>query len=668
MAKLETQIHQIYYLPEDNTQASLILTDEEIGASHLFLVADLVKITKKTESNDLKKISEIILSIFRENKKLSGEALFESCLAEINQRLADLAHGGKKSWLGKFSALVVLRNNENVFLANTGQMTAMLYRGGEFLEVLNPEQRGLHPLKTFSNFTTGKVKPSDVMLLTTSNLFNFVALDNLNRMMSDSVNEVAEKISRILKDTGPNTDAFASFFVQLNKPAQVKAAAALPDSAPKVKPQPAPVPEKPRLKVKSYAPEILSEPIAEEEIYAPLPGTPEEKIAAPANAKSYIPKIPKFTVPKFSIRLPKFAFLQGMSTWAKFFLASFVIFLILFAATIINLFIHKHKKQTIDQTQGLVNAIVKDINDTQSALIYRNQTDAIKLLSQANTDLAALKNVNPTAYQTYSAQVSQLTNQVNHITEVANPTVLVTLKHTATNLARAGAGFYIADADSGSITTYNTNDTDKSGKDLFLLNKIGQIHGLVFIPNVGGVVITDSEMYQIDTKQNQFNLLHIYPKTNFAQLHFVNPDRLYTLDRAANQALRIQFSKDQQIAPVSLIKSALDLSNVVDLGTDTNVYLLSNNDLTRYNNGNLDTNFKIAQPTDKITSANKLFVANNIYIVESAKKRVLVYNKSGALVTQMSFPNVTDIRDIYVDEASRNMFLLDSNRILSITF
>jgi hypothetical protein len=103
------------------------------------------------------------------------------------------------------------------------------------------------------------------------------------------------------------------------------------------------------------------------------------------------------------------------------------------------------------------------------------------------------------------------------------------------------------------------------------------------------------------------------------------------------------------------------------LGVDTDVYLLSPTDLVKYTNGNLST-FKLVHPTDQITSANKLFVANNLYILEAAKKRLLIYNKQGALVTQIFFPNSTDMKDLYVDETSRFIYILDSNKLLSITF
>src|SRR3989344_5637297 len=106
MAKLETQINQIYLTHPQLRKSSLILYEEAVSAqAHLFVVSELKDLQKKSDAADLKKISEIILESFRTNRKLPAEALFESSLAQINQNLADLAHEGRKSWVGKFSCL-----------------------------------------------------------------------------------------------------------------------------------------------------------------------------------------------------------------------------------------------------------------------------------------------------------------------------------------------------------------------------------------------------------------------------------------------------------------------------------------------------------------------------------------------------------------------------------
>src|SRR5262245_54672511 len=114
MPRFETQINQIYLSHPEGKKTSLILYEEAINASsHLFVLLELKDLQRKSDANSLKKISEIILESFKANKKLAAENLFESALSTINQNLADLAHSGLKSWVGKFSALLALKSSDN---------------------------------------------------------------------------------------------------------------------------------------------------------------------------------------------------------------------------------------------------------------------------------------------------------------------------------------------------------------------------------------------------------------------------------------------------------------------------------------------------------------------------------------------------------------------------
>src|SRR3989344_1006205 len=139
MARLETQINQIFLLDPGTRKTEVVLYEEKLNhLCQLFFIGLVSELPKKTGGNDLKKISEIIISVFHSNKKLPKESLFESSLAEINQALADFAHGGRKSWLGKLSVLAAVRSGENIFLANSGQTSAWLKRpaGGQMYEIL----------------------------------------------------------------------------------------------------------------------------------------------------------------------------------------------------------------------------------------------------------------------------------------------------------------------------------------------------------------------------------------------------------------------------------------------------------------------------------------------------------------------------------------------------
>ena len=176
MARLETQIHQIYLLSPDTKNNNLILHEEVLSpTAHLFILLEINSAGSKVLPGDIRKISEIITETFNANKKLTKDTLFESSLAEINQGLADLAHSGRKNWLGRFSGLVALKSSDSLFLANSGSASAYLKRQDQISEILQSEKEGLHPLKTFTNFVSGKIKEGDELVVVSKKIFNYVS-------------------------------------------------------------------------------------------------------------------------------------------------------------------------------------------------------------------------------------------------------------------------------------------------------------------------------------------------------------------------------------------------------------------------------------------------------------------------------------------------------------
>jgi hypothetical protein len=64
----------------------------------------------------------------------------------------------------------------------------------------------------------------------------------------------------------------------------------------------------------------------------------------------------------------------------------------------------------------------------------------------------------------------------------------------------------------------------------------------------------------------------------------------------------------------------------------------------------------------------KIRLGNNIYLLEPVANRVLIYSRSGELLNQVKFPALTEMTDLFVNESSREMFIVNGNEIYKITF
>jgi sugar lactone lactonase YvrE len=180
---------------------------------------------------------------------------------------------------------------------------------------------------------------------------------------------------------------------------------------------------------------------------------------------------------------------------------------------------------------------------------------------------------------------------------------------------------------------------------------------------VGVVVTTADTVYHIDEGLKQFEPVLALPNDNIIQVQTYN-NNLYALDTKNGQIIKITDIKGKFTTTVI---ARGDYSQIRDFAIDKDIYLLSADSVTKITNGNALA-FPLPPMTDKISNGTRIFVAGNIYILEANKKRVVILNKTGALLNQISFPTATTPEELSVDEAQRSLYLLDNNQLLRITY
>lgn len=642
MAKLETQINQIYLTHPEIKTSIQILHDETVNqASHIFLIAEIKGVKRKTEEQDLNKICDIILTAFRSNKKLPAETLFESSLAEINENLADFAHKGHRSWLGKFSACIALKNADNLYLANTGRAVALLRRRTEISEILSSEKKSPLPLKTFQNFTMGKVKDTDCLITTFNNLFDYVSLPLFIKTLNESTTERSIKhFSQILKDSG-GTESFACFILQFIRP----------DAIP----------------VQSELPPL-------EEIYAPLPETETLETKSPkpylrAISEAVYSKIRSLRASPLQMRLPRLSVprpknWRHLSTARKFLLLSFLIFLLVFAANIAAFGINLSNKKHRDKVEAQIAALTNLLHESEGALIYKNNDQAFKFLNEAWAEFEKLQTLEPEQAAEIQPIIQDLSDKVNRISFVSQPQTVAELKFEPDFLVRAGSGFLIATRDSKSLAYL---DDQNHARNIFLINNPQEsLRGVAHVPELGHVLLTDKNIYRVNEAQKQVELLKPLPNTDAIGLKLAS-SRLYTANKTSGQVLRFNLSQNSLSDPQSALKAPGQFADLVDFGVDKDIYLLFPSEIKKFVNGAEQT-FAQTALSEPLTSGSKLQVASNIYVLEASKNRLLIYNKQGSILNQIIFLDGKDLSDFYVDEQQRNIFVLDGNKLLRITF
>lgn len=129
-------------------------------------------------------ISQVIKKEYYSNRKRSTEDSFEAALHKVNLALTELAQHEVIQWLGKTHAVIAAIANDEIFFTQVGGGKILLIRD----QKINDISRGLddgegdgHPIKTFSNVSSGKVIPNDKIIFVNESAITCLGWENLKR-------------------------------------------------------------------------------------------------------------------------------------------------------------------------------------------------------------------------------------------------------------------------------------------------------------------------------------------------------------------------------------------------------------------------------------------------------------------------------------------------------
>ena len=158
-------------------------------------------------------------------------------------------------------------------------------------------------------------------------------------------------------------------------------------------------------------------------------------------------------------------------------------------------------------------------------------------------------------------------------------------------------------------------------------------------------------------------------------MHFYNGN-LYLLDTVGNQLWRYRPSGANYMNPPEPYFPAdtpVDLKSVIDVGIDGYVWLLyPNGSMLRFLSG-VQEPFALEAVDPPLTQAVALWMnladppAGRIFIADAATNRVLVFDKNGRLLAQLTplehNEALKDLQDIYVDEMTNTLYLLTKDAL-----
>jgi len=321
---------------------------------------------------------------------------------------------------------------------------------------------------------------------------------------------------------------------------------------------------------------------------------------------------------------------------------------------------------------------VDNRNRAESDLVYGNELRARNEIDQADKIISSLaSDQNDADRKAKLDKVTQdlqgLKEKLKKIVKAENVSELYALpggtpSGSLSGLILVNDSAYVADKAGGNILKISLSDKS--------IKPIG-------IPTGGEPVISanegkdavyfatsDGKLYSLSKTTDLLKPLNWSTTKTPVQDTYLYANRIYSLDANGNQIWRYNAVGGGFNGEVSYIKASdVSLNGAVSLAIDSNVYVLKNDgQLMQFLSGG-QVSFSLPTIDPPLRAASSLWTETDsslLVITDSAEKRILVFDKSGALKAQITSPEFHELRDLSVDESGKRILVIDGNRLLVV--
>jgi hypothetical protein len=675
MEELESQIAKIQLGNNKSSNSFIyVLAEKASGCpAELYMAAELPLFNPAAEESCQRICLAISSALKRVYRNQGAQDNFENAIGQINDELGKLAALGQTQWVDKLSCIIGVKEGRDFQIATCGKVGAFLLRGGEFTDIsCSPEQR--HPLKTFENYASGRLKIGDLLVLSTAQLFNYLSLDRLLQILSGP--DFLFGTQTIIELLKQNAEPQIGFGVLLNLQVPF-------GQAPETE-----------VDLEDYVVEnhgqgvgfwtkalgFLTTMFSGGASAARRPQTSLPKIGFRQNLKNWSGNTKNFMskgrnfwqTAKTSAKAVKSTVnaenFRQFSPQKKFLIISILI-LALAAAANIGIAVHlKKTRAAAAKITAELSAAQGLLSSAQSSLLYKDDAAAGNYLAQAKSKMPDQKTV-PSGQKVLYNQVSQQLQSLEAQMEKVVQATVVNLGSLAKGNSLMSLPPALAVQSGQDIISFNRQSGQISDGSL----KIGvNIVAAVFTSGTTAAVYNGSALYVWDYSagslgpgfsqslplQSDFGGMAYYPTNN----------RVYVADKKNGQVVSFLISKNIFTKPVVSIRNQ-DFSKVSGLAIDGAVYLLDDSGVNKFISGG-SANFSMPGLSSPLSGSGKIFTQKtfaDVYILDPGNNRILVTDKTGKLLETLQSGQFNHPSDFVVDEPNKTIFVLDDGSLLKVT-
>ncbi len=616
----------------------------------------------------------------------SASTSFEMALHQANLILYDSVESGIRDWMGHFHVAIGILAGKELHLSVAGAGAVFLARNRSVTNI----SKGIShfpitdPLKTFSQVASGEVQARDTIFFTSATFDTVFRSVDIGRFsLEHSASTIASRLEQLYLDQGhrvPLSTTVVTLLPQyIAEPKQEQPSAARKQHASAIPPKLQP--RVPLIIKRSSIQQVFTAIIS---IFGYIWTALQQWVwpAVKNTSRGAVKSIPKISVslPKAS---PKHAmsWISSLPKSSKIFAGIAVLLLIALGVSIVLLQYKRASDQVIEQASQKLHEARTKVDAAKTALIYDNREQATGLLKDAKALADELQAgtlyTDETKALAQDIQTQQDRLQKIFRTSTANTKTIGDFSSTLNGKTPTHL-FFVNNA------IYAANpDTNAIGK-MELDGKASVAHatsaGIGFITN-GSVQSSDKTITfstdgggiaLFDTKDNTLTSQTIdYPSDKPAIEDLaVFGNRLYIYDTGLknilsfNKTLRGFSGGSPWITDADAAKTPIK-----SIAIDGSIYALAQDGkITKFFRGAI-ADFTQAAVDPSLSSATKIVTNDtmqNLYVLDPANKRVVIYSKKGALLRQLFFEDASSISDIAISADETHLYALDGTKVLEV--
>jgi hypothetical protein len=341
------------------------------------------------------------------------------------------------------------------------------------------------------------------------------------------------------------------------------------------------------------------------------------------------------------------------------------------AGLAINVSISKKRQEVATKTAAfaaLLESIDKNQNKIESFLIYGNESEAKQIWDENKDLLAKLTEEEKkgrsdiaTLFERQTKQLERL-RKINMVLEQKKIADFSNLNKDASpeNLILSGDRIYAASPKEKAV--YKVDLKENMVTAAYNLGDIGEMNypstlddGIFYLDKDAAIIIDKND------KAERIVVEGLPEKIGGAGIY---NNRLYVVDKGNGQVRRYNRTEKGFSEQSEWLLAKTDLSSAVNVFIDGNIYILkSNGQAEKYLRGAKEE-FSIKEVDEPISEATRLQIGEkHVYVIEPAKKRLVVFDEKGLLVGQYIFTSLESIKDVYVAEKTSQAYILSGQAI-----